>query len=56
MKSVPLPERGKEKDSLFSELRVVSVRVDPCFPGSAPPSCIKQVCLGWSEGDRRIFG
>ncbi len=45
---LPLLVEGKEKDSLFSELKVVSVRVDPCFPGSAPPappSCIKQVRL-----------
>ncbi|MDX2012249.1 MAG: hypothetical protein SFW67_18785 [Myxococcaceae bacterium] len=50
----PLYERlprlveGQDAGALFDELRVVSVRVDPCFPGSAPPSppsCVKQVRL-----------
>ncbi|MBX7099665.1 MAG: hypothetical protein K1X89_18250 [Myxococcaceae bacterium] len=32
----------------YGEIRVVGVRVDPCFPGSTPPaapSCVKQVRL-----------
>jgi hypothetical protein len=45
---LPVIVEGAEADALFARLRVVSVRVDPCFPGSAPPappSCVKQVRL-----------
>ena len=45
-----LPEllQGVSKDLVYSQLRVVSVRVDPCFPGATPPAaplCRKQVRL-----------
>jgi hypothetical protein len=45
---LPVIVEGEEPNALFARLRVVSVRVDPCFPGStppAPPSCVKQVRL-----------
>jgi hypothetical protein len=45
---LPLLVEGQDREALFSELRVVSVRVDPCFPGSAPPNppaCLRQVRL-----------
>ena len=45
---LPLLVEGQDEAALFDELRVVSVRVDPCFPGSAPPnppSCVRQVRL-----------
>lgn len=45
-----LPELVAEVDAgaLYPLLRVVSARVDPCFPGAAPPappSCVKQLRL-----------
>ncbi len=43
----PLVE-GQTPDALYQLLRVVSARVDPCFPGSAPPAaptCVKQLRL-----------
>lgn len=41
----PLVE-GHPPERLTSELRVVSVRVDPCFPAAAStPGCVKQVRL-----------
>jgi len=45
---LPLLVEKQSADALYRELRVVSVRVDPCFPGAAPPaapSCVKQVRL-----------
>lgn len=45
---LPLLVEKVKAEQLYGELRVVSVRVDPCFPGSAPPaapSCVKQVRL-----------
>ena len=45
---LPLLVEKQTGDGLFRELRVISARVDPCFPGSAPPaapSCVKQVRL-----------
>lgn len=45
---VPLLIDGRDADQLYGALRVVSARVDPCFPGSTPPAaptCIKQIRL-----------
>jgi len=45
---LPLLVEKQSGDELYRELRVISARVDPCFPGSAPPaapSCVKQVRL-----------
>lgn len=45
---LPLLVQGETADQLYGELRVVSVRVDPCFPGSTPPAaptCVKQLRL-----------
>ncbi|MBL8922636.1 MAG: hypothetical protein JNJ54_27550 [Myxococcaceae bacterium] len=45
---VPLLVEKVKAEQLYGELRVVSVRIDPCFPGSAPPDapvCVKQVRL-----------
>lgn len=45
---LPVIVEGAQPDALYARARVVSVRVDPCFPGSAPPappSCLKQVRL-----------
>jgi len=45
---LPVIVEGAEPGALYARTRVVSVRVDPCFPGSAPPappSCVKQVRL-----------
>lgn len=45
---VELILQGADKDALYGDLRVVSARVDPCFPGSAPPEppkCVKQLRL-----------
>jgi hypothetical protein len=46
--ALPLVVDGADVTTLYSTIRVISVRVDPCFPGStppAPPSCVKQVRL-----------
>jgi hypothetical protein len=45
-----LPElvEGVSQAQVVSELKVVSARIDPCFPGTAPPAaatCVKQVRL-----------
>lgn len=45
---LPLLVEGQDAGVLYEQLRVVSVRVDPCFPGTAPPEpprCVKQVRL-----------
>jgi hypothetical protein len=45
---LPVLVEGVKAEQTYGELRVVSVRVDPCFPGSAPPApprCVKQVRL-----------
>lgn len=45
---LPVLVEGEKAEQLYGELRVLSVRVDPCFPGSTPPaapSCLKQVRL-----------
>lgn len=45
---LPLLVEKQTGDGLYRELRVISARVDPCFPGSAPPAaptCVKQVRL-----------
>lgn len=45
---LPVLVEGESADQLYGELRVVSVRIDPCFPGSTPPaapSCVKQLRL-----------
>lgn len=44
---LPLLVEGQDAGVLYDELRVISVRVDPCFPGAAPPAatCVKQVRL-----------
>lgn len=39
---------GVDAGQTYRQLRVVSIRVDPCFPGSTPPAaavCVKQVRL-----------
>ena len=33
---------GLDPDMLFGTFRVVSIRVDPCFPASAMGGCLKQ--------------
>jgi hypothetical protein len=46
--ALPVLVEGADPDALFTRTRVVGVRVDPCFPGSAapaPPSCVKQLRL-----------
>ena len=45
---VPLLIDDRDADQLYGALRVVSARIDPCFPGSTPPAaptCIKQIRL-----------
>lgn len=45
---LPLLVEGADPAVLETELRVVSARVDPCFPGSTPPAaavCLRQVRL-----------
>lgn len=41
---LPLLVADQKADALFDELRIVSVRVDPCFPG-ATGECLSQVRL-----------
>ncbi len=41
---LPLLVADQKADGLFGELRIVSVRVDPCFPG-ATGECLRQVRL-----------
>ncbi|MEW5739995.1 MAG: hypothetical protein AB1938_13770 [Myxococcota bacterium] len=46
--TLPVIVEGADAGALFARTRVVGVRVDPCFPGSAPPappSCVKQLRL-----------
>jgi hypothetical protein len=45
--SLPTLVEGGSADALYAQLRVVSVRVDPCFPAAPPPStaCVKQLRL-----------
>lgn len=45
--SLPVLVEGLSRDALYGQLRVVSVRVDPCFPSAAPSvsRCLKQVRL-----------
>ncbi len=46
--ALPLVVDGADVTTLSSIIRVISVRVDPCFPGStppAPPTCVKHVRL-----------
>ncbi len=46
--AMPELEQGTPRATTWAQLRVVAVRVDPCFPGSAPPapaSCVQQVRL-----------
>jgi hypothetical protein len=43
---LPTLFEGVDNPTLYNALRVVSLRVDPCFPGStppAPPVCRKQI-------------
>jgi hypothetical protein len=45
---LPLIVEGADGTALYARARVVSARVDPCFPGSTPPDapvCVKQVRL-----------
>lgn len=41
---LPLLVPDQKAEALYGELRIVSVRVDPCFPGEAG-ACLKQVRL-----------
>lgn len=46
--ALPVLVEGQTAAGLYPLLRIVSARVDPCFPGSAPPappSCVKQLRL-----------
>jgi hypothetical protein len=42
---LPLLVEGADPAALEESLRVVSVRVDPCFPGATAGTCLKQVRL-----------
>jgi hypothetical protein len=45
---LPVLVEGTAPAELYARLRVVGIRVDPCFPGSTPPaapSCLKQLRL-----------
>lgn len=45
---LPVIVEGADAGALYAEARVVSARVDPCFPGATPPAaptCVKQVRL-----------
>lgn len=44
--ALPSLVEGQRSDEVVSELRVVSIRVDPCFPSAAvEPRCLSQVRL-----------
>ncbi len=45
---LPVIDETQTRDTLYDTTRIISVRVDPCFPGSTPPAapvCIKQIRL-----------
>jgi hypothetical protein len=46
--AIPNLVEGIDGGALWSEMQIVSVRVDPCFPSAAPPapvSCVPQIRL-----------
>lgn len=42
---LPVIVEGADAGALYARSRVVSARVDPCFPGATPGACVKQVRL-----------
>jgi hypothetical protein len=45
---LPVLVEGTAPAALYAQLRVVGIRVDPCFPGTTPPAaptCVKQLRL-----------
>lgn len=45
---LPVLVEGADPETLEGSLRIIAARVDPCFPGTAPPaapSCLRQVRL-----------
>jgi hypothetical protein len=45
---LPALVEGEDASEMYGRLKVLSVRVDPCFPGSTPPAapvCVKQLRL-----------
>lgn len=42
---VPLLVADSNADDLYRELRIVSVRIDPCFPSGSAAPCLRQVRL-----------
>lgn len=44
---VPLLSMGHTREQSYQTLRVIGVRIDPCFPLPTPQSCQRQVRLVW---------
>ncbi|UXR65363.1 hypothetical protein EZJ49_03740 [Bdellovibrio bacteriovorus] len=44
---IPVLAIDRSRDELNSALRVVGVRIDPCFPLPTPQSCQRQIRLVW---------
>lgn len=53
---VPILAIDMDREETYQALRVIAVRIDPCFPLPTPQSCQKQIRLVWQplqEGRRR---
>lgn len=53
---VPLLAIDMNREETYQALRVIAVRIDPCFPLPTPQSCQKQIRLVWQpleEGRRK---
>lgn len=51
LSKLPFLIPGFTNDYIFKNLRVVALRIDPCFPLPNPSSCQKQVRLVWQPLD-----
>lgn len=52
---VPVLDFEKRREETNKELRVVAVRIDPCFPLPTPQSCQKQIRLMWQPIQKNSF-
>lgn len=48
---IPTLSLGHSQEEVFRTLRVMGVRIDPCFPLPTPQSCQRQVRLVWQPLD-----
>ncbi len=48
---VPVLSLGHTQEEVFKSLRVMGVRIDPCFPLPTPQSCQRQIRLVWQPLD-----